>query len=65
MQDESHADQAIARKIDTRINNAAVAFAANDGALLLHLFSDIDLADLRQKKRATKPPDYVLKRGRG
>src|SRR4030081_756504 len=61
VQDESHANQAIARKIEAWINDAAVAFAANYGTSFLHLFGDIDLADLRQKKLATKPADDVLK----
>src|SRR5437867_2210272 len=63
MQDEGHANQAIARKIEARINDAAIAFTANYGALFLHLFGNIDLADLRQKKRATKPANQLLKRG--
>ena len=64
MQDEGHANQAIAREIEARIDDAAIAFAANYGASFLHLFSDIDLTDLRQEERATKPFGDLLKRGR-
>ncbi len=61
VQDQRHARQTISRKIDARIDNAAVALATNDGTFFLHLFSYVNLAYPGKKKRTTKSVGDLLK----
>src|SRR5258708_195 len=66
MKYESHAHQTVARKINARIDYAAIAFAADHSILFRHGFGDVDLADLCQKKRTAKAlRDRFQRRSRG
>ena len=51
LQDVGHADQGVAAGDDARVDDAAVAFAADDGVVLEHGVDDVGFADGRADDR--------------
>ena len=63
MKYEREGHEAVATKVNTRINHATIAFAANHGMVLLHSIGDIYFTDLRQKHRAIETLGDIGDRG--
>src|SRR5262249_48151365 len=62
MQNQSHSDQTVAAEIYARVDNAAIALAADYRANLLHHLGDVGLADLRPVERAIERLRHVVHR---
>ena len=65
VENQPHADERIAHQADARIDDAAVALAAENRADFEHLVGDIGLADRRAMTNATVPRRDVLRHARG
>src|SRR5262245_3160521 len=60
MQNQSHSDQTVAAEIYARVDNAAIALAADHRANLPHHLGDVGLADLRPMERAIEHPRHIV-----
>jgi hypothetical protein len=65
MKDQSHPDEAIAREVDRRVNDASVAFSTDDRSVALHAFRHVGFADRGSVNLASKASRYGLQSMRG
>src|SRR5687767_15562605 len=62
MKHQRHANQTIAAKIDARVNDTAITFAADNCVVLAHAVSNVHLTDLRAKHLTAKLLRDVVER---